>query len=121
LQGIIRDFWKITKPRLKDEIDALQGQIDSQTWDAIDSVRQIGNIGAHMEKDVNVIIDVEPDEAELLIGLIETLFEDWYVDREEKKKRNAALIAAAAQKKEAKTPQIGKPGQPLIAPNALWP
>jgi hypothetical protein len=44
-----------------------------------------------MEEDVNVIIDVEPAEAELLIGLIETLFEDWYVDREEKQKRNAAL------------------------------
>ena len=54
------------------------------TWDAIDAVRKVGNIGAHIEKDINVIIDVEPREAELLIGLIEMLLKDWYVVREER-------------------------------------
>jgi hypothetical protein len=41
----------------------------------------LGNIGAHMEADVNVIVDVEAGEAKLLIGLIETLVDEWYVAR----------------------------------------
>jgi len=37
-----------------------------------------------MKNDINVIVDVEPNEVELLIGLIETLLKDWYVACEEK-------------------------------------
>ena len=55
-----------------------------------------------MEKDVNLIIDVEPDEAGLLIWLIETLFEDWYINREERKARMEAIIGIAGEKKEQK-------------------
>ena len=99
LQGMIRDFWKITKSRLKDEIDALEDQVDAETWQAIDAVREIGNIGAHTEKDVDLIIDVEPEEAQLLIELIETLFQNWYIERNEKQERNAALKELAEKKK----------------------
>ncbi len=63
---MIRNFWGIAKPRLIDEVDALQDKVDPLTWSAIDAVRRIGNIGAHMEKDIDLIVDVEPDEAELL-------------------------------------------------------
>ncbi len=76
LQGIIRDFWKIKKNRLVDEIDELQNKIDPTVWKAIDAVRRVGNIAAHMEKDVNLIIDVDTKEVELLIWLIETLFKE---------------------------------------------
>ena len=94
LQGIIRDFWKISKTMLKDEIDALKERIGTDLWDAIDALRKIGNIGAHMERDVNLIIDVDPEEAEKLIGLIELLFKEWYIarhDREETLKELKAL------------------------------
>jgi hypothetical protein len=30
---------------------------------------------------INLIIDVDPEEAQLLIGLIEFLIEDWYITR----------------------------------------
>lgn len=53
LQGMIRDFWGFKKPRLIDEIEALNDKVDPLTWKAIDAVRTIGNIGAHMEKDIN--------------------------------------------------------------------
>ena len=102
---MIRDFHGITRARLKDEIDALKGKVDSKVWDAIDAVRSIGNIGAHMEADINVIVDVDPDEAELLIGLIEQLMEDWYIYRHERDEHMDKVIAAAAAKKAAKTPQ----------------
>ena len=102
LQGVIRDFWGIKKGRLVDEIDELKPKVDSTSWEAIDSVRHVGNIGAHMEKDVNLIIDVDPDEAGLLIWLIETLFEEWYVARHERETKMQALKKVAADKKAAK-------------------
>lgn len=99
LQGIIRDFWGITKSRLIDEIEELQTKLDPTTWNAIDSVRLVGNIGAHMEKDVNLIIDVDPEEAGLLIWLIETLFEEWYIANHERETKMKALVKIAENKK----------------------
>jgi uncharacterized protein (UPF0147 family) len=52
-----------------------------------------------MEKDINIIVDVEPEEAQLLIGLIEQLVDDWYVDRENRRVRSEALKALAEAKK----------------------
>lgn len=83
LQGMIRDFWGISKARLIDEINELQNKIPAQQWKVIDGIRRIGNIGAHMEKDINLIIDIEPDEAKKLIKLIEHLLEQWYINRHE--------------------------------------
>jgi len=105
LQGMIRDFWKISKDRLIDEINGLrnQGKINSSTMDSIDAIRKIGNIGAHMEKDVNLIIDIDEDEANMLIKLLEDLFQDWYIDRHERVKRNNEIMKIAAEKKMAKT------------------
>ena len=67
--------------RLIDEIEAIEDKVDPLTWKAIDAVRSVGNIGAHMEKDINVIVDVDPDEAAQLISLIEILIKDWYITR----------------------------------------
>ena len=102
LQGIIRDFHQITKNRLVDEINALQKVIDPLTWKAIDAVRKIGNIGAHMEKDIDLIIDVEPEEASALIRLIEMLLKDWYINRYEKQKQLKDIIEISANKKKLK-------------------
>lgn len=96
LQGMIRDFWSVKPARLIDEIKAIEDRVDPLTWEAIDSVRKVGNVGAHMEKDINVIVDVEAGEAELLIELIETLSSEWYVNREERKVRMEAVVSAAA-------------------------
>lgn len=101
LQGIIRDFWGIKKGRLVDEIHALEEKIDPVTWGAIDAVRHVGNIGAHMEKDVNLMIDVEPEEAGLLIELIETLFREWYMARHDRETRMQAIRKMADDKKAA--------------------
>ena len=96
---MIRDFWSISKPRLKDEIDALEEKVDADVWDSIDAVRSVGNIGAHMEKDINIIVDVGPDEAQLLIGLIEQLVDEWYITREDRKNRAQKLKDLVISKK----------------------
>lgn len=81
LQGMIHDFWGIKEKNLNAEITALKGKISSSQWAAIDSLRKVGNIGAHMEKDVELIIDVDTDEAQKLLKLIELLFKNWYIAR----------------------------------------
>lgn len=102
LQGILRDYWKVKPGNLTDEIAQIKDRCDPLTWDAIEAVRKVGNIGAHMEKDVNVIVDVEPGEAQLLIELIETVVKDWYIATAERKDRLEAVAALAKSKEAAK-------------------
>jgi len=111
LQGMIRDFCKIKAKTLYAEIeklheleksDKLPKGVTPESVEAAHAIRKIGNIGAHMEKDINIIIDVKQDEAKVLIELIETLFEDWYVARENRKQRFAKINEIAEQKSEAK-------------------
>jgi hypothetical protein len=103
LQGMIRDFWKTSKTRLVDEIEAINDKVDPDTWAAIDAVRKIGNIGAHMEKDINVIVDVEPGESQKLIELIELLVKDWYITRHQRKESLKAIVAVKDAKDAEKT------------------
>nr|DAX52943.1 MAG TPA: protein of unknown function (DUF4145) [Caudoviricetes sp.] len=81
LQGMIHDFWGITEKNLNAEITSLKPLISPSLWKAIDGIRTIGNIGAHMESDINVIVDIEPGEAEKLLKLIEHLIKEWYINR----------------------------------------
>jgi hypothetical protein len=99
LQGMIRDFHGISKSKLFDEIKELEGRIEQDVWESIDAVRSVGNIGAHMEKDINTMIDVEPEEAQLLISLIEQLVDEWYIAREDRKNRAQKLKDLAVSKK----------------------
>lgn len=86
LQGMIRDYWGIVHNRLYDEVSALKDKIQPDLWTAIDGLRQLGNIGAHMEKDTDLIVDIDPGEADKLIQLIELLMKEWYINREERNK-----------------------------------
>lgn len=102
LQGMIRDFWGIKAGRLYDEISELQGKVSAVQWKAIDALRKIGNIGAHMEKDVNVIVDIEPDEARKLMKLIELLFEKWYIARYDEEQLFGDIVDISSQKEVKK-------------------
>ena len=55
-----------------------------------------------MEKDINIIVDVEPKEAQLLIGLIERLINDWYIARKNKEDHMAELKELVKSKDEKK-------------------
>lgn len=110
LQGMIRDFCGISKRRLVDEINALRKQVEdgsapkgveSETVEAIDAIRGVGNIGAHMESDISLIVDVDPGEAQALIELIEMLFEEWYVARHTRDEKLARVKMIAAEKAAA--------------------
>lgn len=120
LQGMIRDFCGIAKPTLDREIKTLRQMVDDGTApkgvsdesvDAIDQIRAIGNIGAHMEKDIDLIIPVEADEAQLLIELTEMLFDEWYIAREKREARLAALRVVADNKRELRVTQLPAPDE----------
>lgn len=107
LQGMIRDFCGIARKRLIDELRELESQVKNGTADrnvsaesvaAIDAVRSVGNIGAHMEADVDHIIPVDPNEAQILIDLIESLLDEWYVERHKRQQRFEAVKSLAAAK-----------------------
>ena len=106
----MRDFCGISKPRLIDEINELRRQVDSgraprgveaEAIEAIDAVRTVGNIGAHMERDIDVIVDVDEGEAQALIELIEMLFDEWYVARHQRQEKLARVQKIAAEKSAA--------------------
>ena len=99
LQGMIRDFFKVSKNTLYAEIDAIKDKVDPDVYKAIDAVRQVGNIGAHMENDINMIINVEPGEAQLLIQLIEDLIKDWYITRKNREDRSTKINELVNSKK----------------------
>jgi len=102
LQNIIRDFFSISKSRIVDEIDALDGKIDGALKDALHALREIGNIGAHPERDPSLIVNVEPHEATAMIDLLEILMEETYVAREQRNQRLAKVHSIAKKKKAAK-------------------
>ncbi|MFT5850043.1 MAG: hypothetical protein ACI9H6_000872 [Patiriisocius sp.] len=102
LQGMIRDFHGISKGTLKAEIDELEALVHVDVWESIDAIRTIGNIGAHMEQNINVIVEVEPEEAQLLIELIEQMIDEWYVSRHQSELRTQKIKALAQEKQESR-------------------
>lgn len=115
LQGMIRDFAGIAKPTLNQEIQSLRAAVEDgsadrsitmESVDAIDHVRGVGNIGAHMEKDIDLIIPVDAGEAQMLIELVEMLFDEWYVARESRRLRLMKIAAIADEKKAAKSGEM---------------
>lgn len=91
LSSMLRDFWRVQPGTLSDEFRQVKGSVDPLTWEAIESVRGTGLIGARMESEGAEILDADPGEAKLLIGLIETLIQDWYVAREGRRQRLAEI------------------------------
>lgn len=104
LQGMIHDYWGIQEKNLNAEITALKERVPSAQWKAIDALRKVGNIGAHMEKDVNMIIDIEPDEAKKLLKLIELLLEKWYIARHDEETLLADIVEIADEKAAERKP-----------------
>jgi len=103
LQGMIRDYWKVTnKKNLYEEITAIQDKVSPEVARVLKGLKDLGNIGAHMEKDINLIIDIDSGEAEKLIKLIEYLMKEWYINRYESEQLFNDIIGIDEAKKEQK-------------------
>jgi hypothetical protein len=103
LQNMIRDFWGISRHRLIDEINELQEKVPATQWKVIDSLRRIGNIGAHPEADVNLIIDINHGDAQKLIQVIELLIKQWYIERHEQEQLYTDVLGIDEVKQEQRS------------------
>ena len=56
-----------------------------------------------MEKDVDLIVDIDPGEAQALIELIEMLFDEWYVEQNNRTERLKKIASIGAKKAAAKS------------------
>lgn len=105
IQGMIRDTQGIHAGNLASEINQLEGKIQLDQWAAIDAARKLGNIGAHMEKDTSIIVDIDPEEAELLLELVEYLIYEWYISKHE-----SSLMMDKIKQLSEKKESLRRPG-----------
>lgn len=98
LQSIIRDFWGIKEKTLYQEISELQNRVSASQWDVLNALRNLGNIGAHPEADVNLIIDIDPDDAVKIIRVIELLIKQWYIERHDQEKLYSEVTSLSDEK-----------------------
>lgn len=102
LQGMIRDFWGIAKRTLAEELQAINEHCDPALYEAMMALKSIGNIGAHPEKDVSTIIDIDADEARQLLDLISLLDKEWYAAKAARLARIQAVTQLGKTKQQAK-------------------
>lgn len=103
LQSLIRDFWGIKKNTLYQEITELQNHVSAEQWRVLNALRNLGNIGAHPEADVNLIIDINPDDALKIIKVIELLIKQWYIERHEQQKLYSEVTSMSDEKDSQKS------------------
>lgn len=105
LQNILRDEFGIQEGNLAAEIDAFVAQpsIPSYLADAVDAIRQIGNLAAHPLKNTNTgeVMPVELGEAEWLIEVLSSLFDFKFIQPLKLQARRDGL--------NAKLQDLGKP------------
>jgi len=89
---------------LRSQLEAAQEKLPSSLAEVIDVVRGLGNVSAHPKTDGDsaIILDVEPGEAELLLELLEELFDEWYTKPAQRKARLAPIEAKLAAAKDVK-------------------
>ena len=103
LQSLIRDFWGIKKNTLYQEITELQNRVSAEQWRVLNALRNLGNIGAHPEADVNFIIDINPDDALKIVKVIELLIKQWYIERHEQQKLYSEVTSMSDEKDSQKS------------------
>ena len=98
LQGMIRDYWGVKSGNLAGEIELIKDKISADEYRVLNGIRRLGNIGAHMEKDVNLVVDIDPGEAQKLIKVLELLFKDWYIARHDREELYQEIFAVDQDK-----------------------
>lgn len=95
LEGILQDFFGIKERNLHASLEKVKPLLSNSLGKAVDALRKVGNVGAHMQSDVNTLLDVDPGEAALLIKLIERLIDGTYVARHDDDALFTAVCALA--------------------------
>lgn len=95
LQDVIENHFQIRSGSLEKQIVAFIAiaGVPSLLVEQVDAVRKIGNFGAHPLKSTNTgeVLDVEPGEAEWLLGTLEGLFDFAFVHPKRLERQKAKL------------------------------
>lgn len=117
LQSILRDFYQVAPRNLAQEIAAVRDRVSDDLWITFEALREIGNVGAHPERDPAIIVEVEAEEATEMIDLLEIVIHETYIDRANRKRaaQKAASIVESRRKAKQVTagaapPQNATPG-----------
>lgn len=102
LQGMVRDRWSVKGRTLHEEIQKIEANCDPDLYRALMGIKFIGNIGAHPEQDINLIVDVETGEVDALLKVITILDDEWYVSRAARQTRLEAVHALHTAKDEGR-------------------
>jgi uncharacterized protein YbaR (Trm112 family) len=107
LQNILHNVYGIEKRDLSSEIKEFVQlpNIPNHLVEALDAVREIGNLAAHPKKNMNTgeIVDVEPHEAEWLLEVLLELLDFTFVQPAKLKARKIALQEKLSNIKEQGT------------------
>lgn len=89
-------------------------RLPKRQLDRLDYIKEVGNFALHIRRDSELaIIEIEPHEVEMCLGIVETLLE--YVFEEPGRQY------ASAVEMNGKLRAAGKPELPLPeAPGSLW-
>ena len=98
MQAMIHDCWGVEKSSLYNEIESLPESVPVKHKQALHALRQIGNIGAHMKKNADQILEVSPDEAKTMLGVVEFLIKEWYINNRRDDELLGRIIAIAKEK-----------------------
>lgn len=98
MQAMIHDCWCVEKSSLYNEIESLPESVPVKHKEALHALRQIGNIGAHMKKSADQILEVSPGEAKATLEVVEFLIKEWYVNSRRDDELLSRIIAAAKEK-----------------------
>ena len=87
------DFWKINNTSLYREIFSLKDKVELNQQNILDALIKIGNIGAHPESDINLIVEIVPGGAEKMLKFIELLVNQYYIARHEREQLHEDIIS----------------------------
>ncbi|MBQ9423245.1 MAG: DUF4145 domain-containing protein, partial [Pyramidobacter sp.] len=83
LHMILHEELKIKEHTLAEEIEKMEAlnRVPSELVEMLHIMRKVANFGAHPKKSTNSaeIVDIEPGEAEIMLDLLEELFDFVFV------------------------------------------
>ena len=83
LQAILRNFYGAVGGTLSQEIDNVKSKFESRVHTTMHSIKDIGNQGAHAEKDINIMVEISEKDAQNLTNFIHLLIKQTYIERYE--------------------------------------
>ena len=99
MQGIIHDYFKVSKGNLFNEILAIKEKVHEEVFAAMNAMRELGNIGAHLKLKTSELSDtVDDQEAQTMLNVLELLIEDTYIARHERKEKYKKVVDSATSK-----------------------